>query len=286
MKKIKKIILGLIIIILPISSAAASGSEEMVQENSTMAENAIQSEDGTPVILEMNGTEVGAVINTTLAGREFLKMLPYSVSVSRAADDLCGTVREELPSDPSEGRTSWKIGEIGWFGGWFTILVDHEEKFSNMPGIPIIGKINDEDMSIVKSFKGRVDIKIRLAEIAEEENTVNLYVGDTRLTAELADNSTAEALKKMLADGPVAVDMRDYGSMEKVGTLPKSLPRNDEQITTEAGDLILYQGNAFVIYYAPNSWNFTRIGKIKNISAEELKKILGKGNVTVKLSLD
>jgi len=63
------------------------------------------------------------------------------------------------------------------------------------------------------------------------------------------------------------------------------LPRNDQQITTEAGDIILYQGNAFVIYYAPNSWNFTRLGKIDNITPEELRSILGDGDVTITLSL-
>jgi hypothetical protein len=73
--------------------------------------------------------------------------------------------------------------------------------------------------------------------------------------------------------------------MEKVGDLGTSLPRNDEQITTEPGDLILYQGNALVIYYAPNSWNFTRLGKIDGITKDELTNILGSGNVTVTLSL-
>jgi hypothetical protein len=73
--------------------------------------------------------------------------------------------------------------------------------------------------------------------------------------------------------------------MEKVGSLGRDLPTNDEPITTEAGDIILYQGNALVIYYAPNSWRFTRIGKINHITPKELKDILGGGNVTIKLSL-
>jgi hypothetical protein len=60
---------------------------------------------------------------------------------------------------------------------------------------------------------------------------------------------------------------------------------NDERITTEPGDLILYQGNAFVIYYAPDTWSFTRLGKINNVTRQELINILGEGNVTVTLSL-
>jgi hypothetical protein len=73
--------------------------------------------------------------------------------------------------------------------------------------------------------------------------------------------------------------------MEKVGGIGTALPRNDEQITTEPGDLILFQGNSLVIYYAPNSWNFTRLGKIDGITKDELTDILGNGDVTVTLSL-
>lgn len=115
---------------------------------------------------------------------------------------------------------------------------------------------------------------------------LTITVNDTVLTASLADNSSAQALRELLAEGPLTIDMRDYGSMEKVGPLGTELPRNDEQITTEAGDLILYQGNSFVMYYAPNSWNFTRLGKINDMTADELREVLGDGSVTVTLSID
>ena len=73
--------------------------------------------------------------------------------------------------------------------------------------------------------------------------------------------------------------------MEKFGSFGVQLPTNDEQITTEAGDVILSEGNLLVIYYAPNTWTFTRLGKVKNLSDVELKKVLGKGNITATLSL-
>ena len=116
-------------------------------------------------------------------------------------------------------------------------------------------------------------------------NRMNIQIGDTVLTVTLVENSSVDALKEVLSEGPITINMRDYGSMEKVGSLGMDLPRNDQQITTEAGDIILYQGNAFVIYYAPNSWNFTRLGKINNVTAEELRGILGDGFVTITLSL-
>jgi hypothetical protein len=90
----------------------------------------------------------------------------------------------------------------------------------------------------------------------------------------------------MLKSAPLTIQMRDYGNMEKVGGLGKNLPTNDEQITTAPGDLILYQGNAFVIYYAPNTWTLTRLGKIDNVTQAELKAALGTGDVTVTLSIN
>ena len=104
--------------------------------------------------------------------------------------------------------------------------------------------------------------------------------GSHKLTATLADNSSATAFYQLLKKGPLTVKMTDYGSFEKVGSLGTSLPRNDTQITTTAGDIILYQGNQITIYYDTNSWNFTRLGKVDGVTQAELKKILGKGDVT------
>ena len=115
--------------------------------------------------------------------------------------------------------------------------------------------------------------------------TMKITVGNRELTATLVANSSTEALKEWLKTGPVTINMRDYGNMEKVGGFGRSLPTNDERITTEPGDLILYQGNAFVIYYAPNTWSFTRLGKINNVTQQELINILGQGNVTVILEI-
>ena len=111
-----------------------------------------------------------------------------------------------------------------------------------------------------------------------------LHINNTTLTATLVENSSTKALKELLAKGSIKIEMSDYGNMEKVGRFGTTLPTNDERITTEPGDLILYQGNSFVIYYAPNTWSFTRLGKINNVTQEELKKTLGNGNVTVTLS--
>lgn len=119
-----------------------------------------------------------------------------------------------------------------------------------------------------------------------EENTMNIEVNGHTLKVELADNSSAEALRDLLEQGPITVSMHDYGSFEKVGPLGQSLPTNDEPITTEPGDVILYQGNQVTIYYDVNSWNFTRLGHVEDATPEELRQILGTGDVTATFSLE
>lgn len=115
---------------------------------------------------------------------------------------------------------------------------------------------------------------------------MKLIIGDTTLTATLTDNSSAQALVEKLKEGDITLTLHDYASFEKVGDLGFSLPRNDIQITTKAGDLILYQGNQFVLYYDTNSWSLTKLGRIDNMSEKELKSLLGSGDVTITLSME
>ena len=119
----------------------------------------------------------------------------------------------------------------------------------------------------------------------KSDNKLKISVNGTELTATLEDNSSAQALTELLKQGNITVDMSDYGNFEKVGNLPQSLPKNDEKITTVPGDIILYQGNKITIYYAENTWDFTKLGHINNITQEELKTLLGDGDVTVSLSI-
>ena len=114
--------------------------------------------------------------------------------------------------------------------------------------------------------------------------TITINGKDT-LSAVLADSRAAESFAELLAKGSVTVQMHGYGGFEQVGSLPKSLPRNDTQISTEPGDIMLYQGNQVVIFYGTNSWAYTRLGKITGVSQDELRKIFGAGNVRADFSL-
>lgn len=118
---------------------------------------------------------------------------------------------------------------------------------------------------------------------SQEEPMLKITVGDQELLATFADNSSAEEFRDLLAQGPVTVSMDDYGGFEKVGSLGTTLTRNDTRITTQPGDVILYQGNQITIYYGTNTWNFTRLAKIND--STDLQAKLGTGTVQVTFSL-
>lgn len=121
----------------------------------------------------------------------------------------------------------------------------------------------------------------------KESAKMEIAVNGHRLTASLADNSSAKALLQLLREGSVTVNASEYGGFEMVGALPQSLPANDEQINTVPGDIILYQGRSICFYYGNNSWNFTRLGKIDNAGSLDLRSIFGvsAGNATFVLSV-
>ena len=124
-------------------------------------------------------------------------------------------------------------------------------------------------------------------ETMEEENCVMnmiVQVNGSTFTATLEENAAVDALVKMMEQGPVTIQMRDYSGFEKVGSLGTSLPTSNSQTTAHAGDIVLYQGNQIVMFYGSNSWSYTRLGHIDDLTGWE--EALGSGDVTVTFSLE
>ena len=126
--------------------------------------------------------------------------------------------------------------------------------------------------------------------IKEENMTEKIYItiGNQTLPVTLVKNNATEALMAALAANPITYEADDYGGFEKVGALGMSLPTNNQQLTTQAGDVILYSGNQIVLFYGSNSWSYTRLGRIDYESLEQLKSFLkaGQGRVSVTLSAE
>ena len=117
-------------------------------------------------------------------------------------------------------------------------------------------------------------------------DTINVKVNGQTLQVKMESNTSSQALIEKLKHGSISIQATDYGNFEKVGELGFDLPTNDTQITTQPGDLILYQGNQITLYYDSNTWNFTRLGRVTNKTQEELKSILGSGDVTLILTIE
>ena len=137
---------------------------------------------------------------------------------------------------------------------------------------------------LTKVFRCNAKQSEQAAAKAITEQLLKIEVNGNTLFADFEDNSSAEALKEKLQAGSLTLEMEDYGGFEKVGDLPFSLPTNDENITTSAGDVILYQGNKLTIYYDTNTWSFTKVAKIRDADSS-LKSKLGEGTVKVTLSI-
>lgn len=114
--------------------------------------------------------------------------------------------------------------------------------------------------------------------------TMNVQIGSSTFTATLEDNPAVESFVKMMESAPVVIQMSDYSGFEKVGSIGTSLPASNSQTTTHSGDIVLYNGNQIVIFYGSNSWSYTRLGKIDDLSGWE--DALGSGDVTVTFSME
>ena len=120
-------------------------------------------------------------------------------------------------------------------------------------------------------------------EVSQMEITID--VNGNKLTAALAYSTAAKELAEKLKAGSVTVTLNEYGGFEKVGDLPWSLTKSDKQVSTEPGDIMLYQGDQMTIFYNSNSWSYTKLGSIENTTQEELESLFGEGDITVTLSL-
>ena len=96
----------------------------------------------------------------------------------------------------------------------------------------------------------------------EKSETMLLEVNGYTFEVELENNTSAKALKEYVSKEKRTFSLDDYGNFEKVGDL----------------------GNKLCLYYNQNTWDFTKLGHIKDTT--HLKEVLGKGSVQVTLLME
>ncbi len=162
-----------------------------------------------------------------------------------------------------------------------------QEKISSNKSIEKIN-ITTETNSAKTDNATETSIQEQVTEKIKEENIdmIKIKVNSNILEVKLEDNEATKSLVERLKNGDISVNANEYGGFEKVGSLGFNLPRNDKSITTSAGDIVLYQGNQISLFYNSNSWSYTKLGRVQNVSGAELKNILGSGDVTLILSIN
>ena len=119
-------------------------------------------------------------------------------------------------------------------------------------------------------------------EYNEENIEMKLIIGNTEVPVTWEDNDSVRAIMDMTSDQQLTVQMSMYGGFEQVGELGRSIVRDDRQITTDPGDIVLYAGNSIVVFYGSNSWAYTRLGHI-DLSDDQLRDLLGNEDVKITL---
>ena len=151
------------------------------------------------------------------------------------------------------------------------------------PGTPAASLPNDTAGEISPAETPAED-KIPMEE--SEMKTITLKINDTEVAVQWEENDSVAALRGLLENGPMEVKMSMYGGFEQVGSLGQSLTRNDVQTVTGPGDIVLYSGNSIVVFYGSNSWAYTRLGKIIELTQQELTQLLGNGDVVLTLAIE
>ena len=110
--------------------------------------------------------------------------------------------------------------------------------------------------------------------------TMKLKIDNTDVPVSWEQNASTKALKEML---PLTISLSRYGGFEQVGSIGRSIDRNDKQTTTNYGDIVLYSGDKIVIFYGTNTWSYTRLGHIE-LSEEKMTELLSHRDATITIS--
>ncbi len=124
-----------------------------------------------------------------------------------------------------------------------------------------------------------------LSESEEEKPMLRMKINDTPVEVDWEDNESVTALKELAVDG-LTIRMSMYGGFEQVGAIGESLPSRDEQTSASSGDIVLYSDDQLVVFYGRNAWAYTRLGHIPDKTPEEMRELLGNGDVTITLSME
>lgn len=116
-----------------------------------------------------------------------------------------------------------------------------------------------------------------------EENVFFILADGTRLTVRPADTAAARELDALLDEGDITVEMTG-NNFEQYGDLGRRLSADDEPITAQPGDVLLYKGDTVCVFYGTNRYAYTRLGTVADADAARLTELLSGDDLTITLT--
>ena len=189
---------------------------------------------------------------------------------------------------PQEDKSSTSDTEIPSLS--VTPNESDNESESGQASLPVITPSEGESMSEQKPTNEKPGISVLLpSEIEtipdqqEQEGEMVLSINGIPLDVQWEDHETVAELLAYVQNEAITVHTTVYGGFEQVGNLPQNFSRNDVQITTEPGDIVLYSGNQLVVFFGSNSWSYTKLGHIEGLSEQELSELLDTDSAAIEI---
>ncbi len=117
---------------------------------------------------------------------------------------------------------------------------------------------------------------------------IRITIGEQNFQATLSDSA---AVRDLIAQLPVTIDMVDHGAVEKTGPLPSplSLDGQPEGADPNVGDVGYYApGNDLVLYYGDQSYypGIVILGRLNGDAAQRISALDGSITTTVEANGD
>lgn len=131
---------------------------------------------------------------------------------------------------------------------------------------------------------GSTEMTLKESTIPSEasKQVLTLTIDGIAVDVQWEDNDAVSELLDYVKDAHIVVHTSSYGGFEQVGSFTQSFSRNDVQMTTEPGDIVLYSGDQLVVFFGSNSWSYTKLGHI-NLATEKLTELLGGESAVIEL---
>lgn len=260
-------------------------------------------------ITTAQGNAIVFSLNASTAANNLYNQLPLSIEVENySSNEKIFYLPEKLNTHDAP-LAECPVGTLAYYEPWGNVAIFYGDCtgadglyelgniVSGIDSVPeMTGGIQIDTVGVSSAPSKAVSSENSTAEskqtqapdnsISEDDivRKINVQIGGRTFTATLESNSAADAFVEMMQNAPVVIAMDDYSGFEKVGSLGADLPNDNRRITTQVGDIVLYNGSQIVIFYGSNSWSYTRLGRIDDLSGWQ--EAMGSGDVTVSFSIN